>query len=49
MYLLWEPGQTLGFDLIQPWLQNFGLWRSKSGGSQDQEGRVYWWYDESKA
>jgi peptide/nickel transport system substrate-binding protein len=49
MYLLWEPGQTLGFDLIQPWLQNFGLWRSKSGGSQDQEGRIYWWYDQSKA
>lgn len=49
MYLMWEPGQWLPFDIVQPWLQNFGLWRSKSGGTQDQEGRVYWWYDETKA
>jgi ABC-type transport system substrate-binding protein len=49
MYMMWMPGQALGFDLIHPWLQNYGLWRSKTGGSQAQEGNVYWWYDESKA
>ena len=48
MYLMMEPGQALGFNLAWPWLQNFGLYRSKSGGSQDQEGQVYWWYDASK-
>jgi ABC-type transport system substrate-binding protein len=31
-----------------PWLQNYGLWRSKSGGSVDQEGNIYYWFDESK-
>ncbi len=49
MYLMWSPGQWLPFDIVQPRLQNFGLWRSKAGGSQDQEGHVYWWNDESKA
>jgi ABC-type transport system substrate-binding protein len=48
MYLMMEPGQALGFNLAWPWLANFGLYRSKEGGSQDQEGQVYWWYDESK-
>jgi ABC-type transport system substrate-binding protein len=48
MYFMWNPGQALGFDLVQPWLQNFRLWRSRPGGSQDQEGNIYWWYDEKK-
>jgi len=48
MYYMMEPGQALGFNLAWPWLQNFGLWRSKSGGSVDQEGNIYYWYDESK-
>ena len=33
MYFMQEPGQALGFT-PWPWLQNFGLWRSKEGGSQ---------------
>lgn len=48
MYMMMEPGQALGFTLNWPWLANFGLYRSKEGGSQDQEGQVYWWYDASK-
>jgi hypothetical protein len=48
MYMLMEPGQALGFTLNWPWLANFGLYRSKEGGSQDQEGQVAWWYDASK-
>jgi ABC-type transport system substrate-binding protein len=48
MYLMMEPGQSLGFNLAWPWLANFGLYRSKAGGSQDQEGQVHWWYDASK-
>ena len=48
MYYMWAPGQWLGFNLAWPWLQNFGLWRSKSGGSVDQEGNIYYWYDETK-
>jgi peptide/nickel transport system substrate-binding protein len=48
MYYFMEPGQALGFNVAWPWLQSFGLWRSKSGGSVDQEGNIYYWYDESK-
>jgi ABC-type transport system substrate-binding protein len=48
MYFMQEPGQALGFNIAQPWLQNFGLWRSKEGGSPDQENFIYYWYDESK-
>jgi ABC-type transport system substrate-binding protein len=48
MYFMQEPGQALGFSIAQPWLQNFGLWRSKEGGSQDQENYIHYWYDESK-
>ncbi len=49
MYYMMEPGQALGYNIAWPWLQNYGLWRSKSGGSVDQEGNIYYWYDESKA
>jgi ABC-type transport system substrate-binding protein len=48
MYMMMEPGQALGFTLAWPWLANFGLYRSKAGGSQDQEGQIYWWYDAAK-
>ena len=48
MYFMQEPGQALGFNIAQPWLQNFGLWRSKEGGSPDQENFIQYWYDESK-
>ena len=48
MYYLMEPGQALGFNLAWPWRQNLGLYRSKSGGSQDQENYIYYWYDASK-
>ena len=48
MYFMQEPGQALGFSIAQPWLQNFGLWRSKEGGSPDQENFIQYWYDESK-
>jgi peptide/nickel transport system substrate-binding protein len=48
MYYLMEPGQALGYNIMQPWLQNYGLWRSKSGGSIDQEGNIYLWYDATK-
>lgn len=48
MYYMWEPGQALGFNVAWPWLQNFGLYRSKSGGSPDQENWIYYWYDEAK-
>jgi len=48
MYYFMEPGQALGYNIAWPWLQNYGLYRSKSGGSVDQEGNIYYWYDESK-
>lgn len=48
MYYFMEPGQALGYNIAWPWLQNYGLYRSKSGGSPDQEGNIYYWYDESK-
>ena len=48
MYYLMEPGQALGYNIMHPWLQNYGLWRSKSGGSVDQEGNIYLWYDATK-
>jgi peptide/nickel transport system substrate-binding protein len=49
MYYMMEPGQALGYNIAWPWMQNYGLWRSKSGGSVDQEGNIYYWYDASKA
>ena len=48
MYFMMEPGQALGYNIAWPWLQNYGLYRSKSGGSVDQEGNIHYWYDESK-
>ena len=48
MYYFKEPGQALGYNIMHPWLQNYGLWRSKSGGSQDQETNIYHWYDATK-
>jgi ABC-type transport system substrate-binding protein len=48
MYYMMEPGQALGYNIAWPWMQSYGLWRSKSGGSVDQEGNIYYWFDESK-
>jgi peptide/nickel transport system substrate-binding protein len=48
MYYMMEPGEALGFNMAWPWVQNLGLYRSKSGGSPDQENYIYYWYDESK-
>jgi peptide/nickel transport system substrate-binding protein len=48
MYFFMEPGQALGYNAVWPWLQNYGLWRSKSGGSPDQETYIYHWFDQSK-
>lgn len=49
MYYMMEPGQGLGYNVAWPWLMNYGLWRSKAGGSADQEGNIHYWYDASKA
>ncbi len=48
MYLMMDPGQSLGFTLNWPWLANYGVYRTKLGGSVDQEGHAYWWFDQTK-
>ena len=48
MNFMQEPGQALGFNMAWPWLQNLGVWRSKSGGSPDQETYIYYWNDDTK-
>jgi ABC-type transport system substrate-binding protein len=48
MYYMMEPGEALGFNMAWPWAQNLGLYRSKSGGSPDQENYIHYWYDAAK-
>jgi peptide/nickel transport system substrate-binding protein len=48
MYLLYVPGAALGFDLAQPYVGNWGVYRSKPGGATGQETAIYYWYDQSK-
>lgn len=48
MYVLSVPGDALGFQMAQPWLGNWGYYRSPAGGSPWSEGNIYWWMDPSK-
>jgi len=48
MYFLYTPGAALGFDLAWPWLGNWGLYRSRTGGAPVQETLHHMWYDASK-
>ena len=48
MYYLMEPGEALGFSLAWPWLGNFGVYRSWTGGAASTEVEPYYWIDESK-
>jgi peptide/nickel transport system substrate-binding protein len=47
-YLLGVPGAALGFNLAQPFVGNWGVYRSRAGGSVAQEQIIYTWYDQSK-
>jgi ABC-type transport system substrate-binding protein len=47
-YLLGVPGAALGFNLAQPFVGNWGVYRSRAGGSVAQEQITYNWYDQSK-
>ena len=47
-YLLGVPGAALGFNLAQPFVGNWGVYRSRAGGSVAQEQTIYTWYDQSK-
>ena len=48
MYVLSTAGDALGFQMAQPWLGNWGYYRSPTGGSPWNEGNIYWWTDSSK-
>jgi len=51
MYFLHQPGDALGFLLAQPWFGNWRFFRGQSdsgGGSEMQEGGIYYWIDNSK-
>ncbi|HLF76810.1 MAG TPA: ABC transporter substrate-binding protein [Dehalococcoidia bacterium] len=51
MYFLHQPGDALGFQLAQPWFGNWRVYNGQSdagGGSEMQEGGVYYWIDSSK-
>jgi ABC-type transport system substrate-binding protein len=51
MYFLHQPGDALGFRLAQPWFGNWRVYNGQSdagGGSEMQEGGVYYWIDNSK-
>jgi ABC-type transport system substrate-binding protein len=48
MYVLSTAGDALGFQMAQPWLGNWGYYRSPTGGSPWNEGNIYWWIDSSK-
>ena len=42
------PGAALGFNLAQPFVGNWGVYRSRAGGSVAQEQITYNWFDQSK-
>ena len=51
MYFMHQPGDALGFRLAQPWFGNWRVYNGQSdagGGSEMQEGGVYYWIDSSK-
>jgi ABC-type transport system substrate-binding protein len=51
MYFLHQPADALGFQLAQPWFGNWRVYNGQSdsgGGSEMQEGGVYYWIDTSK-
>jgi peptide/nickel transport system substrate-binding protein len=51
MYFLHQPGDALGFRLAQPWFGNWRMYNGQSdagGGSEMQEGGVYYWVDGSQ-
>lgn len=47
-YLLHIPGAALGFSLAHPFVGNWGMYRSRAGGSVAQEQIIYNWFDQSK-
>jgi ABC-type transport system substrate-binding protein len=47
-YLISTAGDALGFQMAQPWVGNWGYYRSPSGGSPWTEGNIYWWIDSTK-
>jgi ABC-type transport system substrate-binding protein len=48
VYLLHEPGSSIGFSLAWNWLGNWGVYRSKAGSQLSEETLPYLWYDSAK-
>ena len=48
MYWLMDAGEALGFALAWPWLGNWRVYRSWTGGAESVEIEPYYWVDESK-
>jgi ABC-type transport system substrate-binding protein len=47
-YVLYEPGDSLGFLLAQPWFGNWRAFTSLKDGAELTEAGVHYWIDESK-
>ena len=48
MYRLLDAGDALTFNLANPWIGNYGVYRAPSGGSEWSESYIYWWMDNAK-
>jgi hypothetical protein len=48
MYVLSTAGDALGFQFAQPWVSNWGYYRSPAGGAPWVEGNLHWWIDPTK-
>jgi ABC-type transport system substrate-binding protein len=48
MYILPSAGSSLGFQMAQPWVGNWGFYSAITAGSPWSEANIYWWLDNSK-
>jgi ABC-type transport system substrate-binding protein len=48
MYVLHEPGSSIGFSLAWNWVGNWGAYRSKAGSQLSEEVLPNLWYDQTK-
>jgi len=47
-YTLFEPGDSLGFILAQPWFGNWRAFTSLKDGAEMNEAGIHYWIDQSK-
>ena len=48
MYMFYGAGSSPGYQLAQPWLGNFGVYRTHTIGSAGNEIYTHLWIDNSK-